>query len=74
VWIKSQLEVNYESNGNELKFYSKLTKNELKVRYKFITSHGWPFKWMNSMALTFVTLLNKLHELQQMQFTIYETL
>ncbi len=35
---------------------SKWMKNKLKVRYKFITNHGWSFKWMNSMALTFVTL------------------
>ncbi len=30
-------------------------KSKLKIRYKFITSHAWTFKWMNFMALTFVT-------------------
>jgi hypothetical protein len=45
--------MNQESTGSELKFNWKLIKNKLKlkVRYKFITSHGWTFKWLNSMAL-----------------------
>jgi hypothetical protein len=28
---------------------------KLKVKYKFITSHGWTFKWMNSITLASMT-------------------
>ncbi len=38
------MEVNQECN-----------ETKLKATYKFITSDGWTFKWINSMALTFVT-------------------
>jgi hypothetical protein len=30
---------------------------KLGVKYKFIISHEWTFKWMNSMALTSMTTI-----------------
>ncbi len=55
--------MNYESNESEpklnWKFFKKWTKTKLKVRYKFVINHGWSFKWMNSIALTFMIVVLK---------------